>query len=307
MIALARSPRVTRLMHGNAAASRLARQFVGGLTVEDALAVARRLRRDGFRASLFYLGEYVDDAALVARTVEQKIAAAAALGEAGLDVHVSADPTQVGYMIDDATGRANMLRIGSAIAAQPRQGWGCLMLDMEDVDLVDRTLALGDELRRAGIPVAQTLQAYLRRTEADLPRLIAPAMAVRLVKGAFAEGHGRAWQTRAEIDRAYLRLADRMLAPEARSLGFRPVFGTHDERMIRPILALAQERGWPAGAFEIEMLYGVRTALQQRLRDEGWTVRLYLPFGESWWPYAVRRVGESPRNARLLLRAAVGR
>jgi proline dehydrogenase len=103
------------------------------------------------------------------------------------------------------------------------------------------------------------------------------------------------------------RLADRMLALEARGVGFRPVFGTHDERMIRPILALAQERGWSSAEFEIEMLFGVRTALQQRLRDEGWTVRLYLPFGESWWPYAVRRVGESPRNARLLVRALAGR
>jgi proline dehydrogenase len=312
MIALARSRRATAAMHRNAAATRLARQFVGGSDVAAAVDTARRLRAEGFRASLFYLGEYVSDPALVQQTVAQKIAVAEALAHAGLDVHVSADPTQLGYMIDDATGRANMLRVGHAIAAQPVSGWNCLMLDMEDYGLVERTLALRDELVQAGIPMAQTLQAYLRRTDADLQRVMAAprpngaATAVRLVKGAFADRRPHALQSRGEIDRNYLQLADRMLTPSARVAGFRPVFGTHDERMIEPIRQLARERGWPADAFEFELLFGVRPELQRRLRDAGHTVRLYLPFGAAWWPYAVRRVGESPRNARLLLRAIVG-
>jgi proline dehydrogenase len=313
MIGLALSSRVERFMQRNAAASQLARQFVAGDTVEAAVATARRLRDEGFRASLFYLGEYVSDPALVELTVAEKTAVAAALGRAGLDVHVSADPTQLGYMIDDATGRANMLRVGRAIAAQPRSGWNCLMLDMEDYGLVERTLALRAALAQAGIPAAQTLQAYLRRSEGDLRALMdggdgaQPAPAVRLVKGAFVDRSARAWPRRRDIDRNYLALAAVMLAPEARAAGFRPVFGTHDERMIRPILALAKQHGWAAADFEFEMLHGVRPALQRQLRDEGWTVRLYLPFGQAWWPYAVRRVGESPRNARLLLRAVIGR
>lgn len=313
MIGLALSPRIARFMQRNAAASQLARQFVGGDTAEDAVATALRLRDDGFRASLFYLGEYVSDPALVQRTVAEKTAVAATLGRAGLDVHVSADPTQLGFMIDDATGRENMLRIGRAIAAQPRTGWNCLMLDMEDYGLVERTLALRADLAQAGVPAAQTLQAYLRRSEGDLRRLLAgadgvpPVPAVRLVKGAFVDRSERAWQRRRDIDRNYLMLAGLMLAPEARAAGFRPVFGTHDARMIRPILGLAKQRGWTAAEFEIEMLHGVRPALQRQLRDEGCTVRLYLPFGKAWWPYAVRRVGESPRNGRLLLRALVGR
>lgn len=130
--------------------------------------------------------------------------------------------------------------------------------------------------------------------------------AVRLVKGAFADGRDHAFQSRGDIDRHYLHLADRMLAPEARPAGFRPVFGTHDQRMIEPIRKIAGERGWPTDAFEFEMLFGVRPELQRQLRDAGHTVRLYLPFGEAWWPYAVRRVGESPRNAWLLLRALAG-
>ncbi len=305
MIALARSAGVATLMHRNAGASRLARRFVGGSNVTEVVETALRLNREGVRASLFYLGEYVSDPALVQQTVAQKIAVAEALARAGLDVHMSADPTQLGYMIDDATGRANMLRVGQAIAAQPAKGWNCLMLDMEDYQLVERTLALRDELAQAGIPVAQTLQAYLRRTEADLERIIAAARpngaptAVRLIKGAFADNRSHAFQRRREIDRNYLRLADRMLAPAARAAGFRPVFGTHDERMIEPIRQLARERGWPAEAFEFEMLFGVRPELQQRLRDAGLSVRLYLPFGEAWWPYAVRRIGESPRNASV--------
>jgi len=112
MIALARSARVTAAMHRNAAASRLARQFVGGRNVAVAVATVLRLRSAGFRASLFHLGEYVSDPELVQQTVAQKIAVAEALARVGLDVHVSADPTQLGYMIDDAAGRANMLRVG---------------------------------------------------------------------------------------------------------------------------------------------------------------------------------------------------
>ena len=308
MIALARSARLASAMHRSAAASRLAHRFVGGGNVGEAIETALRLARDGFRASLFYLGEYVDDPALVERTVAQKIAVAEALAHAKLDVHVSADPTQLGYMIADASGRANMLRVGRAIGAQPVNGWNCLMLDMEDYALVERTLALRDELAQVGIPVAQTLQAYLRRTETDLQRIMtAPGRtAVRLVKGAFADGRDHAFQSRGDIDRHYLHLADRMLAPEACPAGFRPVFGTHDQRMIEPIRKIAGERGWPTDAFEFEMLFGVRPELQRQLRDAGHTVRLYLPFGEAWWPYAVRRVGESPRNAWLLLRALAG-
>jgi proline dehydrogenase len=177
------------------------------------------------------------------------------------------------------------------------------MLDMEDFFLVDPTLAMHRRLREAGVPVGQTLQAYLHRTPADLEPMLAGPNMVRLVKGAFAEGRERALSSHREIDQAYLDLSARMLSPEARSRGFYPVFGTHDDRMIARIRAIATAKGWAKGQYEFEMLYGVRTPLLHQLRDEGETLRVYLPFGRDWWPYAIRRVGEAPRNAWFAARA----
>lgn len=304
MIALARSPAVTQWMQGNRASAALARRFVGGLTAEQAIETAERLRQAGFKASLYYLGEYVADAGRVAETVRQKTLAVMLLRDARLQVHLSVDPTQIGYGFDDGLGARNALEIGRSI----RQSSGdqpVFMLDMEDAGYVDRTLALRDLLAAEGIPVAQTLQAYLRRTADDLSAIIASGGGVRLVKGAFADARPHAFQSRAEIDLNYLALARRMLGAEAMERGFRPVFGTHDEALIGEIRLIARNGGWQPGQYEFEMLYGVRAPLQRRLRELGEQVRLYLPFGRDWWPYAVRRVGENPRNAALLARALV--
>ncbi len=308
MIALARSPRVTRWMQGNRAAAALARRFVGGGDVDAAVAVARDLDQAGFKTSLYYLGEYVEDPALVAENGRQKIAAAEALAAAQLQIHVSFDATQLGYAIDDAAGAALALKIGARIRALAAAGAPrpLLMLNMEDADYVDRILALRRHLLAAGVPVAQTLQAYLKRSSEDLAPIIAEGGTVRLVKGAFADRGAHAFQGAAEIDGSYRRLAAQMLAPEAKALGFRPVFGTHDDKLIGAIRSLARDGGWQPGEYGFEMLYGVRPALQRALRDAGEQVRLYLPFGRAWWPYAVRRVGESPRNAMLLARALIG-
>lgn len=308
MIALARNPRVTRWMQGNRATAALARRFVGGGDVDSAVAVARDLDKAGFRTSLYYLGEYVADPALVAENGRQKIAAAEALAAARLQIHVSFDSTQLGYAIDDAAGTQLALKIGARIRALAEAGapQPVLMLNMEDADYVDRILALRRHLLAAGVPGAQTLQAYLKRSATDLAPIIAEGGMVRLVKGAFADPGAHALQSGREIDANYLALAARMLAPEAKARGFRPVFGTHDDKLIPAIRRLARDGGWRPGEYGFEMLYGVRPALQRALRDDGEQVRLYLPFGRAWWPYAVRRVGESPRNAMLLARALIG-
>jgi proline dehydrogenase len=307
MIALARSPRVTSFMQSNAAASALAGRFVVGATAAAACDAARRLEAQGFKSSLYHLGEYVADPAKVSRTIECKLEIARLLGEAGLEVHISLDLTQIGYSIGEAIGSENAQRIGAAIADQPGTARKILMFNMEDAPFVDRTLDLRTQLRARNVPVAQTLQAYLRRTQSDMQMIVAEGAVARLVKGAYVDAGSHAFPTRAEIDRSYLDVAAVMLAPSARERGFFPVFGTHDERMIEPIRALAARNGWQAGQYEFEMLYGVRPELQRRLRESGVQVRLYLPFGEDWFPYAVRRVGESPRNAWLLTRALLSK
>lgn len=304
MIALARSPRVTRWMQDNRATAALARRFVGGLTAEEGIETAKRLRHAGFKASLYHLGEYVADPERIAETVRQKKLAVMLMKDAPLQVHLSVDPTQIGYGYNDALGERNALEIGRSVQ-QASGERPVLMLDMEDADYVTRTLALHHRLAAEGIPVAQTLQASLKRTAEDLAAIIDQGGSVRLVKGAFADTRPHAFQSRAEIDANYLALARIMLGPEARARGFRPVFGTHDDALIAEIRLVARNSGWSPGAYEFEMLYGVRTELQRQLHEQGEQVRLYLPFGKDWWPYAIRRVGESPRNAALLARALV--
>ncbi|HEV8391817.1 MAG TPA: proline dehydrogenase family protein [Dongiaceae bacterium] len=307
MIALARSPRVTRWMQGNRATAAIAQRFVAGADAAQAMAVARDLQKAGFKASLYYLGEYVKDPAIVAENGRQKIQVAESLGAAHLQIHVSLDSTQIGYAIDAAAGEQLALKIGARIrelgtasSAPP-----VLMLNMEDAEYVERILTLRARLLAAGVPVAQTLQAYLKRSADDLAPIIAAGGHVRLVKGAFADPRPHAYQSKAEIDGNYLALARRMLSAEAKRSGFRAVFGTHDAALIAEIRLIAKNGGWSAGAYEFEMLYGVRAELQRQLHEQGEQVRLYLPFGRDWWPYAVRRVGESPRNAALLARAVV--
>lgn len=302
-IALARSPGAGRAMRALAARTSLARRFVGGADVEAAVRTAARLREaHGIRASLFYLGEYVADPAAIEHNTQQAMQACAALGRAGLDVHVSIDPTAIGYMRDDALGRGNARRIAAAARQAAGGGRDWVVLDMEDSGLRERTCALHAELLGAGLPAGLTLQARRRRTPVDLAWAIGQRTSLRLVKGAFPE-RALDHAGRAHIDQAYLDAAAIMLSPQARAAGFLPVFGTHDDRLAGAIMALARERGWGADKFEFEMLYGVRPDWQLALRRLGYAVRVYLPFGADWWPYAVRRVGEHPRNAWLLARS----
>lgn len=314
-IALARSPLMGRTMRAMAARTSLARRFVGGADVDAAVQTALRLRdAHGIRASLFYLGEYVAEPVAIEHNVSQAIEACHALGAAGLDVHVSIDPTAIGFMASDALGTENARRIGAAASAAagatadsaaPHIGGAArnwVVLDMEDSGIRDRTCALHRDLLQAGLPAGLTLQARRRRTPEDLAWAIRQRTSLRLVKGAFPE-RALDHAGRARIDQAYLDAASIMLSREARESGFYPVFGTHDDRLAGAIMTLARERGWPPDAFEFEMLYGVRPDWQLALRGLGYNVRVYLPFGADWWPYAIRRVGENPRNAWLLARS----
>jgi proline dehydrogenase len=308
MIALARAPRLKRYVQSRGPARRLARKYVAGGTAAAAVRRAEELLRDhNLRGSLFFLGEYVDQPALVAENVASGIDAAQALGESSLDVHVSVDPTQLGYMIDPALGRRNAFAIAQEVAAA-RNGsrTRCLMLDMEDESLVDVTIALHDELRASNLPAALTLQAYLRRTEDDLRAMLAQPCRVRLIKGAFAAGRRLAFQGQAAIKANFRRLTDLMLSGAARKAGFQPSFATYDHELHDYVLAQAGAANWRPGEYEFEMLLGVRGDVAEGLARRGERVRLYLPFGHDWWPYAARRIGESPRNLWLLARSLAG-
>ena len=181
------------------------------------------------------------------------------------------------------------------------------MIDMEDSSVMQATIDLHSELQSKSLPVALTMQAYLYSTEKDLTKIIQNGGAVRLVKGAFSEGKNIAYTNRTDIDENFLKLADLMLSTEARERKFYPIFGTHDDRIIDKIIKIANDRNWEKNEYEFEMLYGVRKNYQKELVKNGEQLRLYLPFGTDWWPYAVRRVGESPKNALFLANSLVSK
>lgn len=309
MIKLARYQRVKAWAQSSRAGTALATRYVAGSNVVEGVACATQLLRNKqIRASLFYLGEYVDTPELVAQNVAAKIAVATALGDAGLDVHVSVDPTQIGHQLNPAIARQNAFLIAEAIAFASRSHAGShmLMLDMEDQGVTDATLALHNDIRAAGLPVAVTLQAYLKRSASDMNSLIASGATVRLVKGAFAAGADVAYTTRREVKSNSRNLIDLMFSKEAKATGFKPIIATHDDELQQYASQSAKEQGWVKGVdYEFEMLLGVRSELAELQASNGERVRLYTPFGSDWWPHAMRRIGENPANGMLLVRSLV--
>jgi len=306
LIRLATSKVLKRGLQNTRATSQLASRFVGGRDIFQAMATEVDLAQQGKTVSHYFLGEYITDEALLDRNVAAIGGIIEQAGKNGASLHLSIDPTQIGYGFDDEKGRANGLGVAEAFRGLPEGLQVALMLDMEDASFVDRTLALRRHLVANEIPIAQTLQAYLKRTRRDLETILPEGPWVRLVKGAFVGTAEEAYKSREAIDENYLELAEVMLSDGAKQAGLYPAFGTHDEKMIALIEEMIKANGWGRDDYEFEMLYGVRPELQNELVRRGHRVRLYLPHGEDWWPYAVRRVGESPRNAKLLLRALVG-
>lgn len=302
MIRLARSRRVTTLMQSQPRLQGMAHRFVGGTSPSHAVDRAAELHAVGISTSLFFLGEYVTDPDVIAATLVQLTEALTLAAARGLDVCASVDPTQIGLTAGPDTATRNALTLAQAVteaATRPRHGHDTLMIDMEDASVTDATLALHQTLREAGLPAAITLQAYLHRTHDDLAEVIAHGGWIRLVKGAFAEPATLAAHRPADVDSRYRQAAATLLAPASRDTGTYPAFATHDHRIIDEIATLAEANGWPPDSYEFEMLYGVRPDLQHDLARRGHRIRVYLPFGHDWFPYAIRRVGESARNLRF--------
>lgn len=306
LIAMARSKRIKQFAQNSRATSFLSGKYVSGQSPDRGMERAQDLLANhGIRSSLFYMGEYVDDWDLVTLNVDNKLEIAARLGQAGLDVHVSVDPTQIGHHLDPDVVAAHAERLARAVQAAVgnKGGVNCLMFDMEDASLNDPTIAVHNQMQDAGLPVALTLQAYLRRTQADMQVQIARGSRVRLVKGAFAASSDIAFTKRADVKENSRLLIGAMFSKQAREAGFYPIIATHDTALQDYTINLARANGWVAGEYEFEMLLGVREDVARELSACGERVRLYVPFGRDWWPHAARRIGENPANAVLLARS----
>lgn len=289
-MAASRNETVRHLV-ANAPISRdVVKRFVAGETTRDAVEVVRAL---GLPVTLDYLGEDTTDKAQAEKTVQAYLELLDALHAAGLaeNAEVSVKLSAVGQNLDEALALTN----ASRICAAAEQCGTTVTLDMEDHTTTDSTLRILLELRRSWPWVGAVLQSYLYRTLDDCKQLAGPGSRVRLVKGAYAEPPEVAIQDPHEVDLNYVRCLNVLLAGE----GY-PMFATHDPRLIEIIGERA--RWYDKTDFEYQMLYGIRTEEQKRLGT-----RVYVPYGEQWYGYLMRRLAERPANVTFFLRSLASR
>jgi proline dehydrogenase len=278
----------------NGLARKFASRFVAGETIETGVAAARELSRRGITSSLDLLGESVTAEAEAAAARDLYLAMLDRMAETGVEVNVSVKLTQMGLDIGEDICLANMLRILEK--AKALQGF--VRLDMEGSDYTQRTLDFFSQriFPNYGKHCGVVIQAMLRRSEQDVSDLVGMGARVRLCKGAYLEPADVAFPDKADVDRNYLRLMQRLMRD-----GNYPGLATHDEAIIRQARDFARDQGIANERFEFQMLYGVRRDLQDRLRQAGYNMRVYIPFGTQWYPYLMRRLAERPANIAFLL------
>ena len=304
LIALSHSSKMQRLTSDFPPARKVARRFVAGEKREDALAVIRQLNQMGALVTLDYLGEHVSDRKLARASVEEYKTVLSEIGAQNLKSGVSLKLSAMGLHIDYEFCYENVREIVSLAQDNGR----FVRIDMEESALVDSTLEIYRRLREDFDNVGIVLQAYLHRTRNDLEQLISEEIAdVRLVKGAYDEPPEIAWQNRARIQQELTALAKLMLEPESRAKGARMALGSHDDLVYNEVITFAEKQGIDPQSWEIQFLYGIRRDELKRLLGEGLRMRIYVPYGESWYPYFMRRLAERPANLMFFLRAAAGK
>lgn len=283
---------ITSTRPGNA----LAHRFVAGDDLDQAVAVAHKLNGEGFAVSLDLLGEEVHDVEAAERARDEYVVSLHRIEAENLDANISIKLTQLGLAIDEALA-ANLV---SDLARRAAEIGHTVTIDMEDSRYTDATVRLYENAQREHGNLGIAVQSYLRRTPTDLERLMSLGGHIRLCKGAYVEAEEVALVHKSEVDAAYARQLEMVMAAE----GVRPAIATHDQALIDLTRELAPGR---ENYFEFQMLYGVRPALQRELVEQGFRVRVYLPFGSQWYPYLTRRLAERPSNAWFFLKAAVRR
>ena len=285
---------VFNFVRRNGIARRFASRFVAGESIDQGVEAARELSLRGITASLDLLGESVTAEADAVAARDQYLRMLDRMAASGAEVNVSVKLTQMGLDISEALCVANMTAILERAAALG----GFVRLDMEGSAYTQRTLDFF-RLRlfdRFGAHCGVVIQSMLRRSEQDVEDLIAMKARVRLCKGAYLEPPAVSFAEKADVDKSYVRLMERLLLA-----GNYPGIATHDEAIITHARDFVRRQGIGTDRFEFQMLYGVRRDLQERLRKAGYRLRVYIPFGTQWYPYLMRRLAERPANIAFFL------
>lgn len=294
---LAQSTTLKRLAshYGMSAHDGFARRFIAGEDVDEAIAAARVLQSRGLHLTLDYLGESVATTEEADAATREYLRLIDVIAASGIEPNLSLKLTQLGLDVDRATCTDNLRRI---LEPANRHGF-FVRIDMEDSPHTQVTLDIFETLWRHDYRnIGVVLQSYLHRTEEDARRIAALGARVRLVKGAYQEPASAAYQDKADVDAAYLRLMKTLL-----DSGTYPAIATHDVAIIDAAKKYVAERNIAKDRFEFQMLYGIRRDLQASLAASGYRMRVYLPFGHQWFPYFMRRLGERPANVAFVLRS----
>lgn len=289
---------VFNFVRTNSLARKFASRFVAGETVEQAVDAALELHRHGMATSLDLLGESVSRESEAAAARDQYLSMLQLLAAGHLDENVSLKLTQMGFDVDEDACARNV----RAIVEQAAMHDGFVRLDMESSEYTQRTIDfyfkhITKELQpHCGL----VIQSSLRRSVDDVDSLIERQIRVRLCKGAYLEPDEVAFPDKADVDRTYVEMMERLL-----SHGNYPAIATHDERIIDHATKFVEQQGIPPERYEFQMLYGVRRDLQRQLHAAGHRLRVYVPFGSQWYPYLMRRLAERPANIAFMLSSIV--
>jgi len=303
LLMLSRSDKVKNFVTAMPVSSGIVARYVPGEGTGAAVDATRELIESGLHVTLDFLGEDTLDREQADVTVAAYLDVLRSLVEHGLsrNAEVSVKLSAIGQALPDQ-GEKIALENARTICQAARNAGTTVTLDMEDHTTTDSTLGILRELRKDFPETGAVLQAYLRRTEADCRDLAYEGSRVRLCKGAYNEPESVAFQDKHEVDKAYVRCLKILMAGQ----GY-PMVASHDPRMVDIAGALATRHGRAQGSYEYQMLFGIRPDEQRRLAEAGEKVRVYVPYGQEWYGYLMRRLAERPSNLTFFLRSLVSK
>jgi proline dehydrogenase len=296
LLQVAASPRLAGWVTTNSITRSMARRFVAGETLDQAVEAARAMNCLGRMVSLDYLGESVANESEARLAGDTCVAILEKIASEKLDANISVKLTQLGLDVRTELCEEILARIVERAAAMNN----FVRVDMEGSAYAQRTIDIVRRLRAKTPAVGTVVQAYLYRSEQDVKNLLAIGCRIRLCKGAYKEPADVAFPGKADVDENYVCLVH-LLLPSGVYHGI----ATHDPMMISATKAFASQRKIGRQEFEFQMLYGIRTDLQEQLVKEGFRLRVYIPFGQDWFPYFMRRLAERPANLGFFLRQAL--
>lgn len=298
LLFLSRQKQLRNLMETSSWGRRLSGRFVAGDTLPEALVTCQRINAEGIAVTLDHLGENVTSLAEASASCDAYMQALNEIVERKIDGNVSLKLTQFGMDLSVPECRANV----EHLVRRAAELGNFVRIDMESSEYTDRTLELVTDLHARYGATGTVIQAYLYRSQKDVEMLCSRGIRVRLCKGAYLEPPTAAFQKKADVDRNFVALMSILLEN-----GVYPAIATHDEKMIEETKRFAEARKISRDSFEFQMLYGIRRDIQRRLVAQGYRLRLYVPYGEAWYPYFMRRLAERPANVFFLARNLVRR